>query len=98
MRAYYHQQLDWQAGMVSLMNHVPFRTKNAPGGPVSRTGQEIEDLVGRDGLAFHQMRRLLRFDSHLFPRPTKRASFWPDHNPAFEELDQQLLTEALPKL
>jgi hypothetical protein len=51
-----------------------------------------------DGLTFHQMHRLLRFDSHLFPKPTKRASFWPGHHPAFVELDQKFQTEGLPKL
>jgi hypothetical protein len=51
-----------------------------------------------DGLAFHQMNRLLRFDSHLFPKPTKRASFWPNGHPAFVELDQKFQTEGLPRL
>ena len=97
MRAFYRQQLDWMAGVVNLMNHTSFRTKNDPGGARSRTGQEIENLLGMEGLVFHQMQRMLRFDSHFFPW-IKRASFWPDHNPAFAELDQQLLTEALPKL
>jgi hypothetical protein len=98
MRSYYYQQLDWQAGVVNLMNHAAFRAKSDRAGTTSRTGQEIENLLGMDGLAFHQMNRLLRFDSHLFPKPTKRASFWPGHHPAFVELDQKFQTEGLPRL
>ena len=98
MRSYYYQQLDWQAGVVNLMNHAAFRAKSDRAGTTSRTGQEIENLLGMDGLAFHQMHRLLRFDSHLFPKPTKRASFWPGHHPAFVELDQKFRTEGLPRL
>ena len=98
MRSYYYQQLDWQAGVVNLMNHTAFRVKSDRAGTTSRTGQEIENLLGMDGLAFHQMHWLLRFDSHLFPKPTKRASFWPAHHPAFVELDQKFQTEALPRL
>jgi hypothetical protein len=96
MRAYYHQQLDWQAGVTNLLNHVNFRKHT--GRNASRTGQEIERELSRDGLLFHQMHRLLRFDSHLFPRPSRRASFWPEHNSAFAELDQKFLTEALPRI
>ena len=55
-------------------------------------------MLSLDGLAFHQMNRLLRFDSHLFQRPLKRASFWPDTHPSWMELDQKCLTESLPKL
>jgi hypothetical protein len=80
------------------MNHAAFRAKSDRAGTTSRTGQEIENLLGMDGLAFHQMHWLLRFDSHLFPKPTKRASFWPGHHPAFVELDQKFQTEALPRL
>ena len=98
MRSYYHQQLDWQAGVVNLMNHVSFRSKSERAGLVSLTGREIEKLLGLDGLAFHQMHRLLRFDSHLFPRPLKRASYWPDFHPGWTDLDQKFLTESLPKL
>jgi hypothetical protein len=98
MRSYYYQQMDWQAGLVNLMNHAAFRAKSDRAGTTSRTGQEIENLLGMDGLAFHQMHRLLRFDSHLFPKPTKRASFWPGHHPAFAELDQKFQTEGLPRL
>jgi hypothetical protein len=98
MRSYYYQQLDWQAGVVNLMNHTAFRAKSDRAGTISRTGQDIENLLGMDGLAFHQMHRLLRFDSHLFPKPTKRASFWPNGHPSFVELDQKFQTEGLPRL
>jgi hypothetical protein len=66
MRSYYHQQLDWQAAVINLMNHVAFRTKINSSGLVSKTGTEIEEELNLDGLAMHQMNRLLRFDSHLF--------------------------------
>ena len=98
MRSYYHQQLDWQAAVINLMNHVAFRTKNNSGGLVSKTGTEIEEELNLDGLAMHQMNRLLRFDSHLFQRPCQRASFWPDHNPAWSELDRRFSDVSLPKL
>jgi len=98
MRAYYHQQLDWQAGIVNLMNHVAFRTKSDRAGLVSLTGCEIEKQLGLDGLAMHQMHRLLRFDSHLFQRPLKRVSYWPNFHPGWTDLDQKFLTESLPKL
>jgi hypothetical protein len=98
MRSYYQQQLDWQAGVVNLMNHVSFRSKTERTGLVSYSGREIEKMLSLDGLAFHQMNRLLRFDSHLFQRPLKRASFWPDIHPGWMELDQKCLTESLPKL
>ena len=35
MRSYYQQQLDWQAGVVNLMNHVSFRSKTERTGVVS---------------------------------------------------------------
>jgi len=98
MRAYYHQQLDWQAGIVNLMNHVSFRTKSDRAGLASLTGRDIERQLSLDGLAFHQMRRLLRFDSHLFQRPLKRVSYWPNFHPGWTDLDQKFLTESLPKL
>jgi hypothetical protein len=98
MRAYYHQQLDWQAGVVNLMNHVSFRAKSDRAGLVSLVGREAERLLNLDGVAFHQMHRLLRFDSHLFQRPLKRASLWPGSHPGWTELDQKFLTESLPKL
>jgi hypothetical protein len=80
------------------MNRPAIRAKSYLDLTASRTGQEIENLLGMDGLAFHQMHRLLRFDSHLFPKPTRRASFWPGHHPAFVELDQKFQTEGLPRL
>jgi hypothetical protein len=98
MRAYYHQQLDWQAGVINLMNHVGFRTKPERGGLGSRSVGEIERQLGIDGLAFHQMNRMLRFDTHLFPRPIKRVSYWPNFHPGWAELDQKVLTESLPKI
>jgi hypothetical protein len=98
MRSYYHQQLDWQAGVTNLMNHSAFRTKTGGRTLSSRTGREIEQQLGLDGLAMHQMHRLLRFDSHLFNRPTKPVSLWPDFHPGWLELDKKTLTESLPKL
>jgi len=67
MQAYYLQQLDWLAGIFNLWNHVNFRQ-----------GANLEKTLNMAGLAFHQMQPLLRFDSHLFQRPLKRASFWPE--------------------
>jgi hypothetical protein len=98
MRAYYHQQLDWQMGILNLMNHAAFRTKTDRAGLSSRTGLELEKQLDLDGLAFHQMHRMLRFDSHLFQRPMKYASLWPDLHPGWTDLDQKVLTETLPKL
>jgi hypothetical protein len=40
-----------------------------------------------DGLALHQMRPQLQFDSHLFQRPARPASVWPDLHPGWTELD-----------
>ena len=77
MRAYYHQQLDWMAGVFNLWNHVSFRRQ-----------ANLETRLSPGGLAFHQMRPLLRFDSHLFPCPTKRASFWPDFHVGWTQLDR----------
>ena len=98
VRSYYHQQLDWQTGVVNLMNHVAFRTKSERAGLVSITGREIERQLGLEGLAMHQMHRLLRFDSHLFPRPLKRVSYWPNFHPGWTDLDQKFTTESLPRL
>ena len=98
VRSYYHQQLDWQTGVVNLMNHVAFRTKSERARLVSITGREIEQQLGLEGLAMHQMHRLLRFDSHLFPRPLKRVSYWPNFHPGWTDLDQKFTTESLPRL
>lgn len=98
MRSYYHQQLDWQAGVINLMNHVGFRTKSERGALVSQTGREIEHQLSLDGLAFHQMNRLLRFDSHLFQRPGWRVSYWPNFHSGWSDLDRKVLTESLPKI
>jgi hypothetical protein len=44
------------------------------------------------------MRPQLRHDVHLFHRPSRRASFWPDFNPAWLEFDQTYHAEGiLPK-
>jgi hypothetical protein len=55
MRAYYQQQLDWQVGVINLMNHVSFRSKSDRAGLASLTGREFERLLNLDGVAFHQM-------------------------------------------
>jgi hypothetical protein len=77
MQAYYLQQLDWTCGVFNLWNHVKFR-KCA----------NLEKSLNMDGLAFHQMRPLLQFDSHLFQRPVKRASFWPETHRNWLVLDR----------
>jgi hypothetical protein len=77
MQAYYQQQLNWTCGVFNLWNHVSFRK-----------GVNLEKTLSMAGLAFHQMRPLLKFDSHLFPRPVKRASFWPDTHANWSQLDQ----------
>lgn len=98
VRSYYRQQLDWQMGVVNLMNHTSFRSKQGSGGIVSKTGQEIEQQLGAEGLAFHQMQRLLRFDSHLFPRPLKAVDSWPDLHPDWKNFDEAANAGSLPKL
>jgi hypothetical protein len=35
IRSYYYQQLDWQAGVVNLMNHAAFRAKSDRAGTIS---------------------------------------------------------------
>lgn len=87
MRSYYLQQLDWQVGVANLWNHIPFRKSN-----------DIANTLGQPGILFHQMRRLLRFDSHLFQRPLKRPSLWPDIHPGWMQLDRYRETTQLPKL
>ena len=98
MRAYYHQQLDWQMGVLNLMQYTSFRTRAEGGRRVARSGAEMERDLDLAGLALHQMERLLRFDSHLFARPTRTVSRWPQLHPGFTELDQQLSTVSLPRL
>lgn len=98
MRAFNHQQFAFQMGVANLANHVAFRSRKVGSTPVSATGAEIEGLFDREALAFHQMHRMLRFDSHLFPRPSLAASHWPSLDPGFLELDRELRTETLPKL
>ena len=98
MRSYYHQQLDWMAGVTNLMNIAQFRRKAVQAGSTSKTGRELEEQLDLEGLAMHQMHRILRFDSYLFNRPLKVCSPWPDSHPGWTELDTQFLTESLPKM
>jgi hypothetical protein len=86
MRNYYLQQLDWISGVVNLWNHHSFRSK-----------PDLESELGFDGLAFHQMRRLLKFESYYFRRPTRKASPWPDLHPGWVELDRAGQTQMLPR-
>jgi len=98
-RFYYGQQLDWLMGVCNLMNHTAFRTKSDRAGLVSKTGREIERSLDLDGVAFHQMNSLLlNFDSHLFPRPLKLASCWPNIHPGWADLDKNLATTILPEI
>ncbi len=76
MRSYYLQQLDWMMGVLNLWNDIAFRK-----------GSDLEGALSMDGLALHQMRPQLQFDSHLFQRPTRPASVWPDLHPGWTELD-----------
>jgi len=85
-RSYYHQQLDWMMGVFNLWNQVDFRGSPNP-----------ERCLSFDGLAFHQMQPQLQFDSHLFQRPLRRASFWPDFNPDWLAFDQAHKTRSLPR-
>ena len=85
MRNYYRQQLDWSMGVFNLWNHVEFRN-----------GSDLEKNLAFDGLAFHQMRPQLQFDTHLYQRPLKRASFWPDLHPDWLEYDQTFKAKNLP--
>jgi hypothetical protein len=87
MRHYYLQQLDWMAGVMNLWNHASFRTD-----------QDLEGTLGKDGLFFHQMRRLLQFDSRYYQRPSARVSPWPDLHPGWLELDQTGQTNSLPRI
>lgn len=87
MRNYYLQQLDWMAGVFNLWNHVEFRK-----------GSDLETNLNQDGLAFHQMRRMLKMDSHYFPRATKKVSAWPNLHPGWLEYDRKGITYSLPKV
>jgi hypothetical protein len=98
MRSLYRQQLDWQMGVTNLMNHLSFRTSSNGYGLRSLSGREIERRLNPEGLVFHQMQRNLRFDSHLFDRPTKKASLWPDHHPDWQQMDRHRCSVTLPKL
>lgn len=85
MRNYYLQQLDWSMGIFNLWNHIPFRRQ-----------ADLQNQLAPDGVLFHQMRPQLRHDSHYFPRPLKRVSFWPDFNDEWFAYDQTYQTDALP--
>lgn len=98
MRHLYLQQLDWQSAVSNLMNHVSFRAQSMGEGLKSLAGSMTESRLQLDGLAFHQLNRMIRFDSHLFSQARRRASFWPNHHSGFFELDRKFLTESLPKL
>lgn len=87
MRNYYLQQLDWMAGVCNLWNHTSFRT-----------GSELERTLNQDGLAFHQMHRMLRFDSHYFQRPLRRVSPWPNLHEGWLGLDRTGQTNSLPRI
>ena len=87
MRHYYRQQLDWMAGVFNLWNHVSFRQ-----------GRDHENSLSQAGLAFHQMRRMLRVESNYFQRPTERVSPWPDLHPGWTELNQTGQANILPRL
>jgi hypothetical protein len=98
MRSLYRQQLDWQVGVTNLMNHLSFRTSGNGHGRRSLAGREIERKLNPEGLIFHQMQRNLRFDSHLFDRPAKKASLWPNHHPGWQQMDCHRCSVTLPKL
>ena len=87
MRFYYQQQLDWMAGIMNLWNHVSFRN-----------GKGLERTLSQDGLEFHQMHRMLRFDSHLFQRPLRRVSPWPNLHEGWLELDRTCQANSLPRI
>ena len=84
LRSYNLQQLDWSMGVFNLWNTIGFRK-----------GEDLESQLDFAGLAFHQMRPQLRHDVHLFHRPVRRASFWPDFNPAWLEFDQTYHADGL---
>lgn len=86
MRSYYQQQLDWMMGVINLWNHIEFRNRS-----------ELERQLDTAGVAFHQMRPQLQFDSHLFPRPLRRTSFWPALLPAWLDFDQTGNASELPR-
>ena len=87
MRHYYLQRLDWMAGVFNLWNHVGFRI-----------GKDHEESLGEAGLAFHQMRRMLRFESRYFQRAVERVSPWPDLHPGWAELGRNGQTDSLPRI
>jgi len=97
-RSLYRQQLDWQMGVTNLMNNVSFRTARNGDRLLPLSGEQIERQFGVEGLVMHQLQRQLRFDTHLFPRPTRPPSLWPNHHPGWAQLDRTLTDATLPKL
>jgi hypothetical protein len=99
LRSLYRQQLDWQLGVTNLMNWLKFRTRRCGDALHSLSGEQIERQFGSQSLVFHQLQKhFLRFDSHLFPRPVRPMSLWPNHHPGWTQLDQHLGDVTLPKL
>ena len=86
VRSYNLQQLDWSMGVFNLWNQVQFRQ-----------GMDLESQLPLDGVIFHQMRPQIRHDAHLFERPMRRASFWPDLHPSWISFDQNCDAEELPR-
>lgn len=86
LRQYCQQQLDWSMGVFNLWNLAEFRRL-----------PELENQLSFDGVAFHQMRNQLRPEAHLFQRPLKRASFWPETHPEWLTFDQQFQARDLPR-
>ena len=64
-------------GVFNRCNTVEFRRQG-----------NIEGALMGGGSAMHQMRAQRRQDVHLFHRPTKRASFWPNIHPDCLGFDQ----------
>jgi hypothetical protein len=86
LRNYNLQQLDWSMGVFNLWNRVQFRRSD-----------DLEGQLAFGGVAFHQMRPQLSFDAHFFQRPLRRASFWPDINPAWIDMDRRYKVKGLPQ-
>lgn len=87
MRNYYLQQLDWLAGVTNLWNH-----------PAHRKQPDLEATLSPAGVAFHQMRRLIRHESYYYRRPTQRPSPWPNLHRGFIQLDRTAQVADLPRI